>query len=131
MVEISKSWPIRKPVNGYKHFCEDSESVLGLVEFGHFTGQKDVKTVIREQNPQRSMIMACDPLFDCIFWEDWSQTSHYNLGAKMANTLILYRICMPCLWIDWYFSSEFNGVHIEVILGHIRGQKGHFGVKNR
>ena len=39
-------------------FREDSESVLGLVKFGHFTGQIDVKPVFRGQkwlNPPRSM----------------------------------------------------------------------------
>ena len=31
-----------------------------------------------------------------------------------------------CIWIDWKFSSEFNGVHLEVIRGHLRGQKRSF-----
>ena len=48
-------------------------------------------------------------------------------GVKMEIILISYRICTICISIDWKFSSEFNGVHLEVILGV---KKGHFGVKN-
>ena len=44
-------------------------------------------------------------------------------GVKMASTLILYRICMICIWIDCKFSSEFNYFHLEVIRGHITGSK--------
>ena len=47
-------------------------------------------------------------------------------GGKMASILLLYRICMICIWIDWKFSSEFNGVHLEVIRGHLKGQKRSF-----
>ena len=43
-------------------------------------------------------------------------------GVKMEIILISYRICTICISIDWKFSSELNGVHLEVIRGHQRGQ---------
>ena len=47
-------------------------------------------------------------------------------GVKMEIILISYRICTICISIDWKLSSEFNGVHLEVIRGHLRGQKRSF-----
>ena len=37
---------------------------------------------------------------------------------------------MICIPFDWKFSSESNGMHLEVIRGHLKGQKRSFGVKN-
>ena len=65
----------------------------------------------------------------------WSATGRDNrlrarirliLVVKMEIILISYRICTICISIDWKFSSEFNGVHLEVIRGHLRGQKRSF-----
>ena len=51
-------------------------------------------------------------------------------GVKMEIILIQYRICTICISVDWKFPSEFKYVHLEVIRGHLRGQKGHFEVKS-
>ena len=47
-------------------------------------------------------------------------------GHKMIIILISGQICIICIWIDWKFSAELNGVHLEVIRGHLRGQKRSF-----
>ena len=73
-------WAIRKPVIVISIFCEDSEFVLGLVEFGHFTGQIDVKSVIREQklqNPQISMNRGTWPIVRL----------HFLRGLKSTRSL--------------------------------------------
>ena len=145
MVEISKSWLIRKLVIGYKHFLWGFRICAWFGQIRSFyrsnrrqTGFLAVKN--RKFSKDR-WIMAFYPLLDRIFWEDFESVldlvkfGHFTgqidvkrviIGVKMTSSLIYYRICMTCIWIDWKFSSEFTGVNLEVIRGHPRGQKWSF-----
>ena len=52
-------------------------------------------------------------------------------GVNKGGQIFSCPICMICIWIDWKFFSEFNGVRLEVIRGHLRGQKRSFWGQKR
>ena len=103
---------------------------------GHLMGSKKViwgrKSVIWPNAHDMHTIRL-----EIFFWIQWYASQGHprsSYGVKKGHFGVENRKCgqmhMICISIDSKFYSDSNDVHLEVIRGHLRGQKRSFGVIN-